>query len=74
MTVNPNDHWSVAGSAAYIDPREHEPLHRLELSALHGDMDPVPEQLRLFYGSRTPVGFIVYLRLRPGPMMEPMNR
>ncbi len=164
MTVNPNDHWSVAGSAAYIDPREHEPLHRLELSALHeaggwstsfvwganvptdtrrvlntaliqtnieldarntifgraeyvtrtaddlsrvgsvseeipvsalalgyarrlrevrgvgawlgarGDMDFVPAQLRLFYGSRTPVGFIVYLRLRPGPMMEPMNR
>lgn len=163
VTVNPNDHWSVAGSAAYIDPREHEPLHRLELSALHvagawstsfvwganvptdtrrvlhtalveanvdldprnavfgraeyvtrtadelslvgsvseevpvgalalgyarrlrevrgvgawlgarGDMDFVPEQLRLFYGSRTPVGFIIYLQLRPAPMMEPMS-
>jgi len=35
LTVNPNDHWSIAGSAAYIDPREHEPLHRLEFSALH---------------------------------------
>jgi len=164
VTVNPNDHWSVAGSAAYIDPREHEPLHRLELSALYvggawstsfvwganvptdtrrvlntalveanldldprnavfgraeyvtrtadelslvgsvsenvpvgslvlgyarrvgefrgvgawlggrGDLDFVPEQLRLFYGSRTPVGFNVYLQLRPGPMMEPMSR
>jgi hypothetical protein len=35
LTVNPNDHWSIAGSAAYIDPHEHEPLHRLEFSALH---------------------------------------
>ena len=35
VTVNPNERWSVAASAAYIDPREHEPLHRLELSALH---------------------------------------
>ncbi len=155
VTVNPNDHWSIAGSAAYIDPREHEPLHRLELSALHvaggwstsfvwganvptdtrrvlstalietnieldagnaifgraeyvtrtaeelalvgsisadievgslslgyarrvgtlrevgawlgarGHVDIVPEQLRLFYGSRTPAGVLVYLGVRP---------
>ncbi|HXG96863.1 MAG TPA: hypothetical protein VNJ06_07095 [Gemmatimonadales bacterium] len=163
VTVNPTEHWSIAGSVAYIDPREHQPLHRLELSALHvarawstsfvwganvptdtrrvlntalveanvdldprnavfgraeyvtrtsdelalvgsvseevpvgalalgyarrlreirgvgawlgarGDVSFVPEQLRLFYGSRTPLGFIVYLQLRPGPMMEPMS-
>jgi hypothetical protein len=30
-----------------------------------GDVDFVPEQLRLFYGSRTPLGFVVYLQLRP---------
>jgi hypothetical protein len=35
VTVNPNERWSVAASAAYIDPHEHQPLHRLELSALH---------------------------------------
>ena len=35
-----------------------------------GDVDFVPEQLRLFYGSRTPVGFIVYLQLRPSLMMR----
>jgi hypothetical protein len=34
-----------------------------------GDMDFVPEQLRLFYGSRTPVGFNVYLQVRP-PLMR----
>jgi hypothetical protein len=33
------------------------------------DLDFVPEQLRLFYGSRTPVGFTVYLRLRPPAIM-----
>jgi len=155
VTVNPNERWSVAASAAYIDPREHEPLHRLELSALHvaggwstsfvwaanvptdtrrvlntalietnieldarnaifgraeyvtrtaeelalvgsisseievgslsvgyvrrvgrvrevgawlgarGHVDIVPEQLRLFYGSRTPAGVLVYLGVRP---------
>jgi len=155
VTVNPTEHWSIAGSAAYIDPREHEPLHRLELSALHvaggwstsfvwganvptdtrrvlntalietnleldgrnaifgraeyvtrtadelalvgsinsevevgslavgyarrigrlhgvgawlgarGHVDFVPEQLRLFYGSRTPAGVLVYLGVRP---------
>jgi hypothetical protein len=155
VTVNPDDHWSIAGSAAYIDPREHEPLHRLELSALHvaggwstsfvwganvptetrrvlntalvetnieldgrnavfgraeyvtrtaeelalvgsidsevevgslalgyarrlgrlkgvgawlggrGNVDLVPEPLRLFYGSRTPAGFLVYLQIKP---------
>ena len=155
VSVNPNDHWSIAGSAAYIDPREHEPLHRVELSALHvaggwssafiwganiptdtrrvlntalvetdieldernaifgraeyvtrtadelslvgsvsedvpvgslvlgyarrvgqfrglrawlggrGDVEFVPEQLRLFYGSRTPTGVLVYLQIKP---------
>jgi len=155
VTMNPNDHWSIAGSVAYIDPREHEPLYRLELSALHvakgwsasfiwganvptdtrrvlntalvetnieldehdvvfgraeyvtrtaeelalvgsiseavevgslalgyarrvggryglgawlgarGNVDFVPEQLRLFYGSRTPAGFLVYLQIKP---------
>jgi hypothetical protein len=155
LTVNPNDHWSIAGSAAYIDPHEHEPLHRLELSALRvsggwstsfiwganvptdtrrvlntalvetnieldarnavfgrveyvtrtaeelalvgsissevevgslalgyarrvgvlrgvgawlggrGNVDVMPEQLRLFYGSRTPAGFLVYLHIKP---------
>jgi hypothetical protein len=155
LTVNPTDRWSIAGSAAYIDPHGHEPLHRLELSALHvrggwstsfiwganvptdtrrvlntglvetnieldgrnavfgrveyvtrtaeelalvgsinsevevgslavgyarllgelgglgawlgarGNVDIVPEQLRLFYGSRTPRGFLAYLQLRP---------
>jgi len=155
VTVNPNERWSVAASAAYIDPHEHEPLHRLELSALHvaggwstsfiwganvptdtrrvlntalietnieldgrnaifgraeyvtrtaeelalvgsisseievgslslgyarrvgrlrevgawlgarGHVDIVPEQLRLFYGSRTPAGVLVYLRVSP---------
>jgi hypothetical protein len=160
VTVSPNDHWSVAGSAAYIDPREHEPLHRVELSALHvagrwssalvwganvptntrrvlntalvetnidldarnavfgrveyvtrtaeelalvgsvtpevqvgaialgyarrlgsrvgtelwiggrGNLEVVPQQLRLFYGSSTPVGFTVYLQVRPALMME----
>jgi hypothetical protein len=29
------------------------------------DLDFLPEQLRLFYGSRTPAGFTIYLRLRP---------
>ncbi len=155
LTVNPTDQWSIAGSAAYIDPHEHQPLHRLELSALHvaggwstsfvwganvptdtrrvlntalietnleldgrnaifgraeyvtrtadelalvgsinsevevgslavgyarrigrlhgvgawlgarGHVDFVPEQLRLFYGSRTPAGVLVYLGVRP---------
>ena len=38
-----------------------------------GDLDFVPEQLRLFYGSRTPVGVLVYLRLRPPTVMpEPI--
>jgi len=155
VTVNPSERWTVAASAAYIDPHEHEPLHRLELSALHvagrwstsfiwganvptdtrrvlntalietnieldgrnaifgraeyvtrtaeelalvgsisseievgslslgyarrvgklrevgawlgarGHVDIVPEQLRLFYGSRTPTGVLVYLRVSP---------
>ncbi len=155
LTVNPTDHWSIAGSAAYIDPHEHQPLHRLELSAVHvagrwstsfiwganvptdtrrvlntalietnieldprnaifgraeyvtrtaeelalvgsisseievgsfsvgyarrvgrlrevgawlgarGHVDIVPEQLRLFYGSRTPAGVLMYLGVRP---------
>ena len=160
LTVNPTDHWSIAGSAAYIDPHGHEPLHRLELSALHvaggwstsfiwganvptdtrrvlntalvetnidldpgnavfgrveyvtrtaeelalvgsvtpevevgaialgyarrlgsrvgtelwiggrGNLEVVPQQLRLFYGSSTPVGLTVYLQVRPALMME----
>ena len=37
-----------------------------------GDVDFVPEQLGLFYGSRTPAGVIVYLRLRP-PTVTSMN-
>jgi len=155
VTVNPNEHWSVAASAAYIDPHEHQPLYRLEVSALHvaggwsttfiwganvptdtrrvlntalfetnievdqrnaifgraeyvtrtaeelalvgsissevevgslavgyarrisrlrgvgawlgarGNVDFVPQQLRLFYGSRTPAGVLVYLGVRP---------
>jgi len=155
VTVNPNERWGVAASAAYIDPHEHQPLHRLEFSALHvaggwstsfiwganvptdtrrvlntalletnieldqrdaifgraeyvtrtaeelalvgsissevevgslamgyarrigrlhgvgawlgarGNVDFVPEQLRPFYGSSTPVGFTVYLQVRP---------
>ena len=164
VTVNPNERWSVSGSAAYLaastGAHAHESLHRLELSALHvagrwstsfiwganvptdtrrvlntalveanvdlnsrnavfgraeyvtrtsdelalvgsvseevpvgsvalgyarrlrevhgvgawigarGDVDFVPEQLRLFYGSRTPMGFLVYLQLRPPLMMS----
>jgi hypothetical protein len=164
LTVNPNDRWSVAGSAGYIAPgtgdHRHVALHRLEFSALHvsggwatsfiwganvptdtrrvlhtalveanvdldprnavfgraeyvtrtadelslvgsvsedvpvgslllgyarrvgefrgvgawlggrGDVDFVPEQLRLFYGSRTPLGFNVYLQFRPPLMMR----
>ncbi|HEV8382513.1 MAG TPA: hypothetical protein VGQ29_13060 [Gemmatimonadales bacterium] len=155
LTVNPSDRWSFATSAAYIDPHEHQPRHRLEFSALHvanrwstsfiwganvptdtrrvlntalvetnielddwnaifgraeyvtrtseelalvgsissevevgtlalgyarrvgkvrgvgtwlgarGHVDLVPEQLRLFYGTRTPTGFLVYLNTRP---------
>lgn len=30
-----------------------------------GNVDFVPEQLRVFYGSRMPKGIIAYLRLRP---------
>ena len=30
-----------------------------------GNVDVVPEQLRLFYVSRTPVGVTVYLQVRP---------
>jgi hypothetical protein len=37
-----------------------------------GDLDILPNELRLFYGSRTPAGFTVYLRLRP-PAVIPMN-
>ncbi len=37
-----------------------------------GDLDFVPEQLGLFYGSRTPAGVTVYLRLRP-PTVTSMN-
>ena len=164
VTVNPNERWSLSGSAAYLaastGTHAHESLHRLELSALHvagrwstsfiwganeptdtrrvlntalveanfdldsrnavfgraeyitrtsdelalvgsvseevpvgslalgyarrlrevhgvgawigarGDLDVVPEQLRLFYGSRTPMGFLVYLQLRPPLMMN----
>ena len=159
VTVNPSDHWSIAGSAAYIAAgtgvHGHDALHRVVLSAMHvngrwstslvwganvptdtrrvlntalvetnfalderntvfgraeyvtrtaeelalvgsvseevrvgslalgyarrvrelrgvgawfgarGDVDFIPEQLRLFYGTRTPLGFVVYLQLRP---------
>ena len=155
VSINPNDRWSIAASAAYIDPREHEPLHRLEMSATHvaggwstsliwganvptdtrrvlntalvetnfdldarnavfgrveyvtrtaeelalvgsisetveigslalgyarrlggryglgvwlgarGHVDLVPEQLQLFYGTRTPTGVLAYLAIRP---------
>ena len=37
-----------------------------------GDLDFIPEQLGVFYGSRTPAGVIVYLRLRP-PTVTSMN-
>jgi len=30
-----------------------------------GHVDFVPEQSRLFYGSRTPTGFLVSLQIRP---------
>ncbi len=30
-----------------------------------GNVDLVPQQLRLFYGSRTPAGVLVYLGVRP---------
>jgi hypothetical protein len=33
------------------------------------DVDFLPEQLRLFYDTRTPAGFTVYLRLRPPTVM-----
>jgi hypothetical protein len=33
-----------------------------------GNVHIVPEQLRLFYGSRTPSGFTAYLQLRPPKM------
>ena len=167
VTVNPNDRWSVSGSAGYIAAgtggHAHEALHRLSVSMMHvvarpdgawstslvwganvpvdtrrvhntalletnldldvrsavfgraeyvtrtaeelglvgsvsetvnignialgfarrlgvvravgvwlgarADLDFVPEQLRLFYGSRTPVGFTIYLRLRPPAIM-----
>jgi len=159
LTVNPTDHWSIAGSAAYIaagpGAHGHDALHRVEFSALHvaggwstsfiwganvptdtrrvlntalvetnveldgrnvifgraeyvtrtaedlalvgsiseavevgslalgyarrvgalhsvgawlgarGHVDFVPEQSRLFYGSRTPTGFLVSLQIRP---------
>jgi hypothetical protein len=162
VTVNPNDRWSVAGSAAYIaagpGAHGHAALHRVELSALHvggrwstsfiwgtnvptdtrralntglvetnieldgrnavfgrveyvtrtaeelalvgsiseavavgslalgyarrvgtlrgvgawlgarGHVDFVPEELRLFYGSRAPSGLLAYLQLRPPRM------
>lgn len=169
LTVNPNDRWSVSGSAAYIAAgtggHAHDALHRLSLSMMHvvprpggawstslvwganvpvetrrvlntalletnldldernvlfgraeyvtrtaeelalvgsvsetvnignvaagyarrlgvvqavgvwlgarADVDVLPEQLRLFYGSRTSAGFTVYLRLRP-PAIMPM--
>lgn len=35
-----------------------------------GNLAVVPQQLRLFYGSSTPVGFTVYLQVRPALMME----
>jgi hypothetical protein len=31
-----------------------------------GTLNLVPEELRLFYGSRTPVGLMAYLQMRPG--------
>ncbi len=31
-----------------------------------GTVDLVPEELRLFYGSRTPVGLMAYVQVRPG--------
>jgi hypothetical protein len=162
LTVNPNDRWSVSGSAAYIaagtGAHAHDAFHRLSLSMIHvaprpggawstslvwganvpvdtrrvlntalietnvdlddrsalfgraeyvtrtaeelalmgsvgetvpignvamgyarrigairtvgvwlgarGDLDILPEQLRLFYGSRTPTGLTLYLRLK----------
>ena len=30
-----------------------------------GTLNLVPEELRLFYGSRTPVGLMVYVQVRP---------
>jgi hypothetical protein len=30
-----------------------------------GHVDRVPEQLQLFYGSRIPAGFLVYLQIKP---------
>jgi hypothetical protein len=164
LTINPSNHWSIAGSAAYIaangGAHGHDALHRVELSALHvargwstsviwganvpadtrrvlntalvetnidldarnavfgrveyvtrtaeelalvgsvtpevqvgaialgyarrlgsrvgtelwiggrGNLEVVAQQLRLFYGSSTPVGFTVYLQVRPALMME----
>lgn len=37
---------------------------------VRGSVYFVPEQLRLFYGSRTPTGFIAYLQLRPPLIAE----
>ncbi|HEV2672869.1 MAG TPA: hypothetical protein VGU74_17385 [Gemmatimonadales bacterium] len=37
-----------------------------------GNVDILPEELRLFYGSRTPGGFTVYARLK-APTVMPMN-
>jgi len=31
-----------------------------------GTLNLVPEELRLFYGSRTPVGLMAYVQVRPG--------
>lgn len=34
-----------------------------------GALDLVPEELRPFYGSRTPVGLVAYLQVRPSARM-----
>jgi hypothetical protein len=34
-----------------------------------GTLNLVPEELRLFYGSRTPLGVVAYLHLRPGEVV-----
>ena len=37
---------------------------------LRGNVELIPEELRLFYGSRTPTGVIAYLQLRAPVMVE----
>jgi hypothetical protein len=38
-----------------------------------GTLDLVPEELRPFYGSRTPVGLVAYLQVRPGSAPRGMS-